>query len=73
MWYPEQREVWEADMAEAWRQFEIRDPAYVQSVRDFLNKRIKPYPSTEASKEKGIRLKVPDFKPVPEHLKRKPN
>jgi hypothetical protein len=58
-------------MAEAWRQFEIRDPAYVQAVRDFLNKRIKPYPSTEA--KSGVRLKVPDFKPVPEHLKRKPN
>ena len=59
-------------MAEAWRQFGLRDPAWVKARDEFLIKR-DSYPSTNASKEKGIRLKVPTFTPVPPSLKRKPN
>jgi hypothetical protein len=67
LWYPEQRKKWEADMAEAWRQFGIRDPAYVKARDEFLIKH-NSYLSTETTK--GIRLKVPVFLPVSETLKR---
>jgi hypothetical protein len=71
-WYTDQHEEWERNMAEAWRQFGIRDPAWVKARDEFLLKR-DSYPSTNADKKTGIRLKVPAFTPVPPSLKRKPN
>jgi hypothetical protein len=71
-WYNDQRKEWESNMAEAWRQFGIRDPDWVKARDEFLIKR-DSYPSTEKSNKEGVRLKVPTFVPVPPSLKRKPN
>ncbi|HBT75453.1 MAG TPA: hypothetical protein DEB39_00690, partial [Planctomycetaceae bacterium] len=79
-WPVEQRKTWEADMAEAWRQFGVRDPKYVKARDDFLveiaNRKSKPpsiWPSDTHDGANGIRIKIPEFKPVPKAWKRKPN
>ena len=74
-WSAEQVETWEENMAEAWRQFGIRQPKYVKARDEFFAnpKTPKIWPANKHNGENGVRIKVPEFVPVPQDLKRKPN